>query len=89
MTPADARLTSPGMAMRAVQLSVLTLVMTFAIAVAAEAFSPPVIAAAEQQFIAAEDCAAALTVRFASSEEGASGTWLKLVKSDAACAVYQ
>ena len=89
MTPAAARLTSPGMRMRAVRLSVLTLVMTFAIAVAAEAFSPLVIAAAEQQFIAAEDCAAALTVRFTSSEEGASGTWLKLVKSDAACAVRQ
>lgn len=89
MTQAAARPTSPGRRLRAVRLSVLTLVMTFAIAVAAEAFSPPVIAAADRQFIAAQDCAAALTVRFASSGDGASGTWLKLVKSDAACAVRQ
>lgn len=85
MTQEAARLISTGRRVRTARLSMLTLVMTLAIAVAAEAFSPP--AAAEQQFVAAEDCAAALTVRLASTENRASGTWLKLVKSGADCAV--
>jgi len=70
---------------RLVRLSALTAFMTFAIAVAAEAFSPPSIASVSQRF-AIDNCAPALTVSLA-TRASASGYQLKLVRNDAACAL--
>jgi hypothetical protein len=60
--------------------------MTFAIAVAAEAFSPPSVAFVPQRF-AAGPCAPALTVSLVTIRASASGYQLKLVRNDAACAL--
>ena len=69
---------------RVARLSALTAFMTFAIAVAAEAFSPPSIASVPQRF-AVDDCAPALTVSLATASANASSYQLKLVRNDAAC----
>lgn len=89
MTQGSARLTLPAKRSRAVRLPILTMLMTFAIAVAAEAFSPmPVISDTVQVF---EDqiCAPALTIGLTSANTTSTGYWLQLVKSDGtmACAV--
>lgn len=68
---------------RVARLSALTAFMTFAIAVAAEAFSPSSAASIPQR-VALDHCAPALTVSLATARAGASGTWLKLVRSDSA-----
>lgn len=70
---------------RVARLSALTAFMTFAIAVAAEAFSPPSVASVPQRF-AIDHCAPALTVSLA-ARASASGYQLKLVRNDAACAL--
>ena len=57
---------------RVARLSALTAFMTFAIAVAAEAFSPPSIASVSQRF-ATDYCAPALTVSLATIRASASG----------------
>jgi hypothetical protein len=71
---------------RVARLSALTAFMTFAIAVAAEAFSPPSVAFVPQLF-AIDDCAPALTVSLATTRANVSGYQLKLVRNDAACAL--
>lgn len=73
---------------RVARLSALTAFMTFAIAVAAEAFSPPSIASVPQ-LSAADACTAALTVSLATTGADASGTWLKLVRSDSAACILR
>lgn len=70
---------------RVARLSALTAFMTFAIAVAAEAFSPPSAASVPQRF-AVDHCAPALTVRLA-TRAITSGYQLQLVRNDAACAL--
>lgn len=89
MTQQTARPTSPGKRSRAVRLPVLTLFMTFAIAVAAEAFSPmPEIDAPRFEV---PNCAPALTIGLAFAGKASTGYWLQLVKADGAdvCAVRQ
>lgn len=87
MTQESARLISPGR--RAVRLPVLTVFMTFAIAVAAEAFSPMPATQDIVQTLEDHDCAPALTIGLASVGKTSAGYWLQLVKSDgtAACAI--
>ena len=89
MTQDAARLTLPGTRSRAVRLPVLTVVMTFAIAVAAEAFSPMPAVPATLQVPEGQICAPLLTITLASANKTSTGTWLQLVKSDgaAACAI--
>lgn len=89
MTQEVTRLTLPGTRSRAVRLPLLTVLMTFAIAVAAEAFSPmPVVPDTLQDF-EGQSCAPLLTITLASANKTSIGTWLQLVKSDGAtaCAV--
>lgn len=88
MVQEASRPTSPGKRSRAVRLPVLTLLMTFAIAVAAEAFSP--MPATMVQSLEDQNCAPALTIGLTSAGEASAGAWLQLVKSDAAaCATRQ
>lgn len=89
MTQNYARLTSRGTRTRAVRLPVLTVLMTFAIAVAAEAFSPMPPALDTAPALESHSCAPALTVGLTSTGKADAGYWLQLVKSDgaAACAV--
>lgn len=89
MTQDYARLTSRGTRTRAVRLPVLTVLMTFAIAVAAEAFSPMPAVSDTLQVLEGQSCAPALTVGLTSAGKADAGYWLQLVKSDGAtaCAV--
>jgi hypothetical protein len=84
-----ARPTSPTQRSRAVRLPVLTVVMTFAIAVAAEAFSPMPVGEKLAQGV--QDCTPALTIGLTAAGKANTGTWLQLVKNDgtALCAVRQ
>ena len=83
MTPDHHAWTKKGA--RVARLSALTAFMTFAIAVAAEAFSPPSAAPVPQRF-AIDHCTPALTVSLATIRAGASAYQLKLVRSDSATA---
>lgn len=85
MTQKVANPTSPQKRSRAVRLPVLTVLMTFAIAVAAEAFSPmPAI----PDVLQGQDCAPALTIGLTAADKASARAWLQLVKSDATvCAV--
>lgn len=89
MTQKVARLTLPATRSRAVRLPVLTVLMTFAIAVAAEAFSPMPAVPDTLQVLEGQTCAPALTITLASANKISTGAWLQLVKSDSAtaCAV--
>lgn len=86
MTHEAARLILPRKRSRAVRLPALTVVMTFAIAVAAEAFSPmpaSVIHSLEDQ-----NCAPALTIGLTSANKANADAWLQLVKNDGAAACF-
>lgn len=89
MTLDYARLTPPRTRSRVLRLPVLTVLMTFAIAVAAEAFSPMPLMESDVRHLEAQDCAPALTIRLTSASKTGTGTWLQLVRSDgaSACAV--
>lgn len=89
MTQDAARLTLPGTRSRAVRLPMLTAVMTFAIAVAAEAFSPMPAVPATLQVLEGQICAPLLTITLTADNKTGTGTWLQLVQSDGAtaCAV--
>lgn len=84
MTQESARLISPGTRTRAVRLPVLTVFMTFAIAVAAEAFSP--MPATVIQNLEDRACAPALTIGLTAANDADAGAWLQLVKSGGAMA---
>lgn len=86
MTKEVAPLDLPATRSRAVRLPVLTVVMTFAIAVAAEAFSPMPAVPDTLQVLEGQNCAPALTITLASANNASTGTWLQLVKSDGATA---
>lgn len=89
MTQDATRLTGPSKRSRAVRLPVLTALMTVAIAVAAEAFSPMPAVPATVPVVESQSCAPALTVTLTSAGKTGTSYWLQLVKSDGAdaCAV--
>jgi hypothetical protein len=88
MTQKAASVILPAKRSRAARLPVLTVVMTFAIAVAAEAFSPMPAIPDALQGLESASCTPALTIGLASAGKTGTGTWLQLVKSDGvtACA---